>query len=140
MSGATTPTGADIGSGTAAPGTLTVFVHPDQEVVDNGRDTLRKIGDVATSLRRRPIAGVELVAPTPATADEVAAVHDAEYVEAFVTGTPPSQARSAGLGWDEEFVQAVFASTGGARDAAVRAYRQRTIAGSLSAGLHHARR
>ena len=139
MSGVTNPSGPGVVPGPEGTAALAVFVHPDQEVVDNGRDTLRKIGDVATSLRKRPIPGVEICVPSPATPDEVAIVHDPEFVEAFVTGTPPSRARSAALGWDPEFVKAVFASTGGARDAALRAFRGRTIAGSLSAGLHHAR-
>ena len=120
MSGAENTAGPGAVPGPSETDRLAVFVHPDQEVVDNGRDTLRKIGDVAASLRRHPIPGIELFPPTPATADEVAIVHDPEFVEAFVTGTPPSRARSAALGWDPEFVKAVFASTGGARDAALR--------------------
>jgi acetoin utilization deacetylase AcuC-like enzyme len=90
-------------------------------------------------IERRPVAGVGIVAPTPATIDEVTAVHDAAFVEAVRTGEPRRLAASAGIGWDDRLWDSVTASTGGVRDAVLSAWRTGGIAGSLSSGLHHAR-
>lgn len=52
---------------------------------------------------------------------------------------PRTQATAAGLGWDPGFVRSLLASTGGCI-AAARAAWERGVSGSLSSGLHHARR
>jgi acetoin utilization deacetylase AcuC-like enzyme len=65
--------------------------------------------------------------------------HAPEYIQAVRTGEPRSLAESQDLGWDSGLWPMVLASNGGAVAAALRAM-QDGIAGSLSSGLHHARR
>ncbi len=102
-------------------------------------DTTRKARWVAESLQARPIAGIEFVEPGPATEDQLRAAHDEVYIQAVKTGEPRELAESQGFEWDSRLWSAVCASTGGAI-AAARAALSDGMAGSLSSGLHHARR
>jgi acetoin utilization deacetylase AcuC-like enzyme len=102
-------------------------------------DTTRKAGWIAESLAREPIAWVEMVEPAPLTAEDLREVHDPAYVEAVRTGTPAALAAGQGLAWDPALWQAVTASNGGLCAAAEVALRE-GVSGSLSSGLHHARR
>jgi acetoin utilization deacetylase AcuC-like enzyme len=95
---------------------------------------------VAESLSERPIPGVVLEAPQPLTEAGLLAVHDPAYVTAVRTGTPQWLASSNGFTWDEGLWRMVLASNGGAVAAALRALETGGAAGSLSSGLHHARR
>ena len=83
--------------------------------------------------------GVALVAPAPLTEADIAIVHDPNYVSAVRTGEPPL-ADAAGLGWDDGLWTSVCASNGGVVAAARLACATGAHAGSLSSGLHHARR
>lgn len=103
-------------------------------------ETTRKSGWIAASLAERPIAGVEITAPAPLTREALARAHDPAYIHAVEAGTPAWLAGSNGIGWDAELFPAVAASSGGAVEAALRALRTGVNAGSLSSGLHHARR
>lgn len=102
-------------------------------------DTTRKPARVAALMAHASIDGVEIVAPRPVTRDELLRIHDPDYVDAVFSGSPVELAGSAGLKWDPGLVRAVSASTGGCRDAAIAAWRD-GVAGSLSCGLHHAKR
>ena len=95
---------------------------------------------MADSLAERPIGGVELLEPRPLGDAQLAAIHDPAYVAAVRTGTPRSLAESNGLAWDVGLWEAVCASNGGAVAAALAALRSGGVAGSLSSGLHHAKR
>jgi acetoin utilization deacetylase AcuC-like enzyme len=95
---------------------------------------------VAESLRERPIAGVSLVEPETLTEATLKAVHAPGYVDAVRTGQPRHLAESNGFPWDAGIWNAVRTSNGGAVAAAVHALRSRRNAGSLSSGLHHAKR
>jgi acetoin utilization deacetylase AcuC-like enzyme len=99
----------------------------------------RKAGWIVESLRREPIAGIEIIEPTPLTEEELGAVHDPAYVSAVRTGEPRRLAESNGFDWDEKLWSTVCASNGGAVQAALAAYRGKSVAGSLSSGLHHAK-
>jgi acetoin utilization deacetylase AcuC-like enzyme len=104
-------------------------------------DTTRKAASIAASLAEQPVRRVELVAPTPVRRGDLLRVHAPRYVDAVFEGSPHELATSNQLpGWDEGLVTAVCASTGGVIGAARHALEHRTIAGSLSSGLHHARR
>ncbi len=118
---------------------LPLFWSPAYTATASARETVTKSLHLVEDLERRPVAGVGIVAPTPATIDEVTAVHDAAFVEAVRTGEPRRLAASAGIGWDDRLWDSVTASTGGVRDAVLSAWRTGGIAGSLSSGLHHAR-
>ncbi len=102
-------------------------------------ETTRKARWVAESLASQPIAGVELVGNDPLSVADVERVHDPAYVAAVRSGQPRALAESQGFGWDPQLWPMVLASNGGVLAAAVRAMAD-GVAGSLSSGLHHARR
>lgn len=131
------PMGTDAG---AAAARLPVFYSAAYVRAAHAFDTTRKAAWVADSLAERPIAGVELLEPKSLNEAELAAVHDPAYVTAVRTGTPRSLAESNGLPWDAGLWEAACASNGGAVAAALAALRSGGAAGSLSSGLHHARR
>jgi acetoin utilization deacetylase AcuC-like enzyme len=124
----------------AAPARLPVFYSAAYVRAAHEFDTTRKAAWVADSLAERPINGVELLEPRPLDEAELGAVHDPAYVAAVRTGTPRSLAESNGLPWDAGLWEAVCASSGGAVAAALAALRSGGVAGSLSSGLHHAKR
>ncbi len=102
-------------------------------------ETTRKAKWVADSLATSPIHGIELVAPRPLSAEQLEQVHDPEYVHAVRTGEPRFLAESQGFAWDAGMWPMVLASNGGAVAAALEAL-DSGLSGSLSSGLHHARR
>jgi acetoin utilization deacetylase AcuC-like enzyme len=118
----------------------TVFYSATYTAARYGFDTTRKSAWIADSLADRPIAGVELAAPPLLTEGALEAVHSLEYVRAVKTGQPRRLAESSGFPWDPGIWSAVRASNGGAVAAALRALATGRHAGSLSSGLHHARR
>ena len=102
-------------------------------------DTTRKAKWVADSLASAPIRGVELVSPPSLSYEQLVEVHDPAYVGAVQTGVPRALAQSQGFSWDAGLWSMVLASNGGAVAAGLEALRS-GVAGSLSSGLHHARR
>lgn len=116
-----------------------IFFSTDYVAAEYAFETTRKAHDVNVSLLDAPVEGFVLREPTPASRDELLAVHEAEYVNAVLTGEPLDLAGSQGFTWDPGLATAVCASTGGARDAVLAAWGGQTGSGSLSSGLHHAR-
>jgi acetoin utilization deacetylase AcuC-like enzyme len=116
-----------------------VYYGPDYVLSRHAFDTTRKAKWIADSLSRTPISGVELVEPMPLGGEELTRVHDPEYVRAVETGNPRELAESQGFPWDPGLWPMVRSSNGGAVAAAGAAL-QDGVAGSLSSGLHHARR
>lgn len=119
---------------------MKLFYSPDYIAAGHQFDTTRKAGWVADSIHARPIAGVEIARPHAATVGELRTIHDFEYVTAVKTGEHRERAESQGFAWDASLFTAVAASTGGVVDAAFEALRTGGVSGSLSSGLHHARR
>jgi acetoin utilization deacetylase AcuC-like enzyme len=119
---------------------LTVYCSNAYTAAAYSFDTTRKSALIAESLVEQPIAGVEIVAPDLLTEAALTAIHSAEYVHAVKTGSPQHLAESSGFPWDPEVWTAVRASNGGAVAAALHALATGRNAGSLSLGLHHARR
>ncbi len=117
---------------------MKVFYSEDYTAAADAFDTTRKSGWIAASLASDPIEGVEVVAPIPLSFDDVASVHDAEYVKAVQSGEPRGLAQSQNFSWDPGMWRMVTASNGGVV-AAARAAVTDGVAGSLSSGLHHAR-
>ncbi len=114
---------------------MTVFYGPDY-VVAGGMDTVAKAGLVADLIAAGRAGQVRLQAPMPVTAEELESVHDSAYVAATLGG------KSGGLEvghWSRPLLDSLLASTGGMRDAVKAALRDGR-SGSLSSGLHHARR
>jgi len=119
-------------------GVVRVFYSSKYVSSGHAFDTTRKAKWIADSLADSPISGIELIEPVPLTRDQVAEVHDPEYVQAVETGKPRKLAESQGFSWDAGLWPMVLASNGGAV-AAARAALDIGVAGSLSSGLHHAK-
>lgn len=116
---------------------MKLFYSADYVAASDAFDTTRKSGWIVKSLRSKPIASVEIVAPVPLTVEEICTVHDRQYVEAVRTGEPKNLAQSQNFTWDPGLWTAVTASNGGALASARTALKERA-SGSLSSGLHHA--
>jgi acetoin utilization deacetylase AcuC-like enzyme len=108
-----------------------------------GFDTTRKSARLVERLAAAPRDDVRVVAPSDADrADAVAAIerlHDPAYVAALRTGDPAELAESQGFTWDPGIWTMAVHSTAGVLRAVDRALAV-GAAGSLSSGLHHARR
>lgn len=118
---------------------MNVFYSPSYAGAGYAFETTRKSGWVADSLQVEPISGITLQVPAPLTSQQLALVHSTTYVWAVQTGTPLELAQSQEFIWDAGLWPMVLASNGGAVAAALDALTS-GLAGSLSSGLHHARR
>ena len=105
---------------------LPIYWGPDY-VLNGGVETRTKSGPLAKLLIGGEVPGVELIAPLPVTRDELLAIHDAKYIDRLLDEERP------------ELIRSIFASTGGVRDALDAMY-EHGRSGSLSSGLHHAKR
>jgi acetoin utilization deacetylase AcuC-like enzyme len=119
---------------------MKIFYSPSYIVAAHSFETTRKSRWIAESLACEPIAGIELVAPEPTNAAALSRVHNPEYVDAVRKGNPRELAESQGFHWDPTLWEMVCASNGGVVAATINALRTRRVSGSLSSGLHHARR
>ncbi len=118
---------------------VAVYYDPSYAAAGYAFPTTRKARWIADSLIAKPIPGITLEQPPPLTEKDLLTAHDIEYIRAVRTGEPRSLAQSQELDWDPGLWPMVLASNGGAAAAALRAM-QDGIAGTLSSGLHHARR
>ncbi len=118
---------------------MQLFYSEDYVAAAYAFDTTRKSRRIAESLRTHPIAGVEIVEPAPLTIEGLCEAHDSAYVNAVRTGEPANAAASQGFQWDPGLWTMVLASNGGVV-AAARSAMTHGVSGSLSSGLHHARR
>ncbi len=94
-------------------------------VLDSGVETRTKSGPLAKILQTGEIPSVEMIAPLPATREELLVIHDEKYLDRLING-------------DADLARSILASTGGVRDA-LDAMFVHGRAGSLSSGLHHAK-
>ena len=118
---------------------MKLFFSPDYVRSGYAFETTRKSQWIVESLRRDPTAGIELLSPKPLSEAQLCDVHDPLYVSAVRTGEPRALAESQDFPWDPSLWSMVCASNGGAVAAALAALSE-GVAGSLSSGLHHARR
>ncbi|WP_278314172.1 hypothetical protein [Lolliginicoccus levis] len=118
---------------------MKVFYSPRYIASEESFDTVAKSGWIADSLESRPIDGVRIATPDPITAADLEGAHEPDYIDALRTGRPRVVAESQGLTWDPGLWTSISASTGGVVAAALTALEEGS-AGSLSSGLHHARR
>ena len=119
---------------------MKIFYSPSYTIAAHSFETTRKSRWIAESLAREPISGIELVAPEPTSAAALGRVHDPEYVDAVRNGSPRELAESQDFRWDPALWEMACSSNGGVVAAAIEALRTRRVSGSLSSGLHHARR
>ncbi|MGA1344492.1 MAG: hypothetical protein ACO35E_00780 [Ilumatobacteraceae bacterium] len=125
-----------------SPHTVFVPVHPGPERLTF--DTVVKAAEVRRALEAAIADGriepIELVGARPVDRDDLARIHDPEYVAAVLDGRPERLAGSNGIGWDPHLFAIAAGSAGAIRDAALHAIATGGFVGALSTGLHHARR
>jgi acetoin utilization deacetylase AcuC-like enzyme len=116
---------------------LKVFYHSHYISAAYAFDTTRKAAAVAKLVAQNPT--MKLVAPIPATDEQIRRCHDGKYMTAVATGHPRDLAESNCFTWCPNTYRAVTYSNGGVISAAKQAVKD-GVAGTLSSGLHHARR
>ena len=122
---------------------MKVFFNDRYVAPGHGADTTRKSGEIAAALATGRVPTVELADPVDLVdlADQlVPTVHSEAYVNALKTGRPTELAESQGFGWDEGIWEMAANSTAGVLAATNEALAIGGPSGSLSSGLHHARR
>ena len=118
---------------------VTVYFSPSYAQAGFAFPTTRKAVWIADSLVRKRIQGIKIEDPRPLEESEIIQTHDLSYVRAIQTGQPRELAESQGFTWDQGLWPMVLETNGGVVVAALRALHE-GVAGSLSSGLHHARR
>jgi acetoin utilization deacetylase AcuC-like enzyme len=116
-----------------------LFHSPEYVGAAYSFETTRKAGWIADSLATDPIAGLALEAPPVLSEEELKTIHAPAYLAAVRTGMPRSLAESQGFRWDPGLWRMAVAMGGGVVQAGLAALTD-GVAGSLSLGLHHARR
>jgi len=116
-------------------GPLPVAYDPTYSLAQ-GAETVTKSRLVADMIEAGEAGAVRLFPPEPARVEELRTIHEEAYVQSVLDGTSGSMEFGP---WSPEGVASVLATTGGMRDAVKEALRVGR-AGSLSSGLHHARR
>lgn len=122
---------------------MDVSYSPHYVASDFAFDTTRKSKAIAESLDLYPIDGVRLLAPDTMidTAEIIRTMHANRYVDAVMTGEPLHLAVSNGFRrWDAGMYEMALAHCAGVVCGARRAIETGGIAGTLSSGLHHAKR
>ena len=110
----------------------TVFI--DDYAVASPARNMTKLKFVAESALEQGL--IDIVGPSEATAEQLKTIHAAEYVDAFIKGTPPL-CDSNNLPWSPALVKAVMMMNGGMLTAAAIAQQQGACA-NLAQGFHHA--
>jgi len=103
---------------------LPVYWSPDYVNVGDV-ETRTKSGLLAKILLNGEVPGVEIIAPLPATREELLVIHDEKYIDRLLSG-------------DTNLARSILASTGGVRDALDATF-VHGKSGSCSSGLHHAK-
>ena len=118
---------------------LSIYWGPEYNATDDDFDTLTKAGLVAGLVKENGVPGVRCRQPEAVSVEALEEVHSRDYVDAVRTGEPRSLAEGNNLSWCPRLFDAVRSSTGGMVAAALAALAEGS-SGSLSSGLHHARR
>jgi len=95
-------------------------------VLDSGVETRTKAKPIADIIIAEELSGVELCSPRKATRQELEEVHSSGYMDSLWNG-------------DQDLLRSLLASTGGVLEAMDQALIN-GFSGSLSSGLHHAKR
>ena len=118
---------------------IPIFYSPAYVGTGHSFDTTRKSQWIAEALQRQAAGRIELRDPGLLSEEEIARFHSAEYVRAVRTGQPRRLAESQGFPWDSGVWTMAQAVNAGLVRAALAAL-ESGVAGSLSSGIHHARR
>lgn len=122
--------------------TLKVAYNPKYTIAEYGFDTTRKAKWIADELENEAVPNTELLDPAAfinRSKELISEIHSQDYVQALITGSPSILATSQGFSWDKGIWEMALNSTAGVI-AATELALQEGAAGSLSSGLHHARR
>ena len=122
---------------------MKTFYNTDYTASKYAFDTTRKSGAIVESLTERPIAGLNITDPREYCEDalrHLPSVHSQKYIDAVFSGAPRGDAQSQGFDWDEGIFTMAVSHSAGLIAAAEEALTNNTRAGSLSSGLHHARK
>lgn len=133
---------------------MKIFYNDNYTASKYAFDTTRKSRAIAQRIRTNPIDNLEIVDPDADFTDSdgtvwvssfkdvaierLSELHDKNYVKAVRNGDPRDLAESQGFDWDEGIYQMAVAHATGLVAATSEALRNKTTAGSLSSGLHHA--
>jgi len=104
----------------------TKIFYDSDYVLDSGVETRTKAKPIADIIIAEELSGVELCSPRKATRQELEEVHSPEYLDSLWNG-------------DQNLLRSLLASTGGVLEAVDQALID-GFSGSLSSGLHHAKR
>lgn len=124
---------------------MDVFYNWMYAASDFAFDTTRKSAEIYRALDSGPIPGVEFVDPYAVVPVEeietlVGTMHANSYVQAVIDGRPKALAKSNGFKWDPGIYPMALAHTAGMVAAARQVATTRGFAGTLSSGMHHAKR
>ena len=104
----------------------TKIFYDNDYVLESGIETRTKAKPIADIIIAEELSGVELCSPRKATRQELEEVHSPEYLDCLWNG-------------DQDLLLSLLASTGGVLEAVDQALID-GFSGSLSSGLHHAKR
>ena len=104
----------------------TKIFYDNDYVLESGIETRTKAKPIADIISAEELSGVELCSPRKATRQELEEVHSPEYLDSLWNG-------------DQDLLLSLLASTGGVLEAVDQALID-GFSGSLSSGLHHAKR
>jgi len=122
--------------------TLKIAYNPKYTIAKYGFDTTRKAQWIADELQNGAVPNSALVDPASfvdRAKELISEIHSQDYVQALMTGSPSILANSQGFSWDKGIWEMAINSTAGVLAATEIALKE-GVAGSLSSGLHHARR
>lgn len=122
--------------------TLKIAYNPKYTIAEHGFDTTRKAQWIANELQNGAVPNSTLVDPVSfigRAKELISEIHSQDYVQALMTGSPSILATSQGFSWDKGIWEMAINSTAGVLAATEIALKE-GAAGSLSSGLHHARR
>ena len=122
--------------------TLKIAYNPKYTIAEYGFDTTRKAQWIANELQNGAVPNSALVDPVSfvdRAKELISEIHSHDYVQALMTGSPSILATSQGFSWDKGIWEMAINSTAGVLAATEIALKE-GVAGSLSSGLHHARR
>lgn len=123
--------------------TYNVYYNDDYIAAEYSFDTTRKSGELS-ELLKEGASTADVVDPMPfqeRTRVLIDHLHSSEYVNAVETGRPYELAESQGFGWDRGIPTMAVAHSAGLVAAVHDVLTgSNQVAGSLSSGLHHARR
>ena len=104
----------------------TKIFYDNDYVLESGIETRTKAKPIADIIIAEELSGMELCSPRKATRQELEEVHSPEYLDSLWNG-------------DQDLLLSLLASTGGVLEAVDQALID-GFSGSLSSGLHHAKR